>query len=70
MTTLNAAIAAPRNTAPASGLFTRIGAFFALMGAVHRIKVSLESRRDPSADDLQLLGINPAQMPKMYNARD
>lgn len=67
---MNMNIAAPlHTTAPASGLAARIGSFFALVGAVHRIKVSLESRREPAASDLRLLGINPAQMPKMHNVR-
>ncbi len=68
---MNTAVANPTRTVTASGngLFARVGSFFALMGAVHRIKVAVECHQQPAAADLRTLGIDPAQMPKLHHGR-
>lgn len=66
---MNTAVATHTRTASGNELFARIGAFFAMVGAVYRVKAAVEGSRQPAAADLRRLGINPAQMPKMHNAR-
>ncbi|WP_128254541.1 hypothetical protein [Falsirhodobacter deserti] len=66
---MSTAVATHAPTASTGGFFKRIGSFLVLLGAVHRVKIAVESHRQPAADDLLRLGIDPAQMPRLDQTR-
>ncbi|MCJ8138735.1 hypothetical protein [Falsirhodobacter halotolerans] len=65
MTTLTANT--PVAASPASlGLWAKLVTAASIFGASVRVSAAIRSHRTPDVADLDVLGINPADMPKVY----